>query len=302
MLFVGSTALAEKKPKKPQEDQVVPAIQAILAAAPQDFAAIKGDFDVRSRSNRGWHTSVSIPGSVWCDVMNSDPTHRGHFPDNYECLVATAGVPDQLLDRYESLVNEVEKATGWHPAPAPDAPNAIPGSSTRGVWLREDRGVGPTIGIYIFSFLGAGAVSNLEFVVYANQKRDQSAASVSSGSPAGQEQPDAARINSEVDSIQASGQYSPLPAPQAIAPAVSLGSTVSRKFENATGYTVTVDLAGPETKEVVLAPGGTQALNLMPGTYKVAAKAQAPNVLPFFGIQNYAAGYEYTSQLVITPR
>jgi peptidyl-prolyl cis-trans isomerase A (cyclophilin A) len=106
-------------------------------------------------------------------------------------------------------------------------------------------------------------------------------------------------IRREVARIER-GQHSDLPPPVASsARAGDSSGAVRRTVANGTSYTLTVMFDGPVARRITLAPGATQQLQLPPGTYKVAARVPAPNVLPFFGEQSYSEGQGYTSHFYI---
>jgi hypothetical protein len=66
VLLAGTSAWAKKPPKQPPgptDADVIAALKTVIAAADQDFSAIKGDFDTRSANNDEWKTSVALPGS-----------------------------------------------------------------------------------------------------------------------------------------------------------------------------------------------------------------------------------------------
>jgi peptidyl-prolyl cis-trans isomerase A (cyclophilin A) len=109
-------------------------------------------------------------------------------------------------------------------------------------------------------------------------------------------------ISGEIARIE-HGQHSALPPPVAspLGAGGAFGS-VRRTVENGTDYTLTVWFGGPAEQKITLPPKGTRELTLPPGTYKVAARVTAPNVLPFFGVQSYSSGQGYTSHFYISFR
>jgi len=96
------------------------------------------------------------------------------------------------------------------------------------------------------------------------------------------------------------GRHNNLPAATASPLGTSASSgSIRRTVENGTAYTLIVLFGGPVEQRIVLGPGRTEQVELPPGTYKVAAHVSAPSVLPFFGVQIYSAGQEYTSHFYI---
>jgi hypothetical protein len=94
-----------------------------------------------------------------------------------------------------------------------------------------------------------------------------------------------------IDEIR-SGNHSTMPPPQ-IAGRNASGST-TWTFRNDTAYTLSVYLAGPVTLSLVIPPGGARNASLQAGRYEIGARVSAANVLPFYGVRDYAGGYAYS--------
>jgi hypothetical protein len=106
-------------------------------------------------------------------------------------------------------------------------------------------------------------------------------------------------IQAEIEKIARSNNYSPLPRPT-----VTLrepeGASDSPEWvvENGTQDTLHVLMSGPSDQRIDLAPGGSTSVSLPPGTYRVAARIDRSNVLPFYGEQMLPSGVKYTSHFV----
>ena len=102
-------------------------------------------------------------------------------------------------------------------------------------------------------------------------------------------------IRREIDAIARSGQYSPLPEAQTSMAKDRSATTATRIVRNDTAYALHVLMSGPVDREVDLLPGGSTSIAMPPGSYRVAARVDSANVLPFYGVQSLQGGMEYTS-------
>jgi outer membrane protein assembly factor BamD (BamD/ComL family) len=76
------------------------------------------------------------------------------------------------------------------------------------------------------------------------------------------------------------------------------GSTSTVEIENATNCTLTILYSGPSSKRLVIPSKQTYSITLSNGNYKVAAKVNCPNVIPFAG-NEYLQGGEYSGYYYI---
>jgi tetratricopeptide (TPR) repeat protein len=111
-----------------------------------------------------------------------------------------------------------------------------------------------------------------------------------------------ASLRSEIDELEKSHRYLPLPPPQSARGASGGFGDATRTIKNSTPYQVRVVFAGSVEREITLDPGTAQTLHLPPGQYRVLERASAPDVLPFLGSQTYNPGDTYTSQIIIQSR
>jgi hypothetical protein len=104
-------------------------------------------------------------------------------------------------------------------------------------------------------------------------------------------------VATEIDAVLKSGRYSSLP------PAQSIGSAgtgqPSLSIENRTAYELTVLMAGPVEKSLVIPAGSSQNVLVPPGSYRILGRVKAASVLPFFGTQDYANGGAYRESFYI---
>jgi tetratricopeptide (TPR) repeat protein len=107
-------------------------------------------------------------------------------------------------------------------------------------------------------------------------------------------------IRKQIADIEESGKYLAMPAPQAVPRRGTSGSSSDNyTIENGTPFGLTVIFSGPASKQVALLPGTTRTVSLPVGTYKVAARVTAPDVLPFFGVDQYAPNSDYQARFYI---
>lgn len=111
----------------------------------------------------------------------------------------------------------------------------------------------------------------------------------------------AAAIDQQVAAILAQ-PHDTLPPPQVIR-ADPNAQWALMQIKNDTAYPLTVLYSGPTSQSVVLGPHGAKQISLGIGNYSVAAKVDAPDVLPFAGHHNLQGGaYDNTFYIEISPR
>jgi hypothetical protein len=89
-------------------------------------------------------------------------------------------------------------------------------------------------------------------------------------------------IREEVEKIM-SGKYTPLPPIQTTGVSASGNGMAVFEVKNDTAYTLTVLFSGPTERRLELAPGASISVELLPGSYKLVGRVNAPNVLPSYG-------------------
>jgi len=88
-------------------------------------------------------------------------------------------------------------------------------------------------------------------------------------------------IRSQIDRI-ANGAHQELPAPTQSS--LASGQSAGWSVENATGYELHLYLSGPVERSYVIASGGPIAVDLPPGSYRIAADV-SHGVLPFYAVR-----------------
>jgi hypothetical protein len=73
-------------------------------------------------------------------------------------------------------------------------------------------------------------------------------------------------------------------------------------IRNDTNYKLSLFLKGPISRAVRLSAGTTQEITLVAGHYQEAARVSDPSIVPFFGVQDYAAGGGYNETFYIVFR
>ena len=68
------------------------------------------------------------------------------------------------------------------------------------------------------------------------------------------------------------------------------GPTAYISVTNRTSYTLTLRYSGPDSKKLVISPGGTSSVTLKNGRYRVAASVNASNVSNYAGIEDLSGG------------
>jgi len=108
-------------------------------------------------------------------------------------------------------------------------------------------------------------------------------------------------ISEEVEKIRTE-RHAPMPPAQrspASAPSVSGQTTMTVK--NSTAYELNVFFDGPVSKRLTVEPGASQDVDLAPGTFHVAGRVAAGNVLPFYGDDTYESSAHYTYTFYLDP-
>jgi hypothetical protein len=108
-------------------------------------------------------------------------------------------------------------------------------------------------------------------------------------------------VRDEVEKIR-SGRYAPMPpAQRSAAPSAGVPGRTTMTVRNSTAYELSVFFDGRISQKLTLAPGASQDLDLAPGTFRVAGRVAAANVLPFYGEETYAGSARYSVEFYIAP-
>jgi tetratricopeptide (TPR) repeat protein len=87
--------------------------------------------------------------------------------------------------------------------------------------------------------------------------------------------------------------------PQAEAAHTGRGDATSMTVQNNTGYGIHVYLAGPVSHTLQIPAGGSRTVGLVPGHYSVAADIPGNTIRPFYGVQDYQSGVQYSEAFYI---
>jgi hypothetical protein len=258
-------------------DGILTALRA--AEEPDPFASIRGDFDFSGSDSRLWKTSLRLPDAEKCGLLktpSATPTSGSAW--TFACTFRAT------RDGYEGMVKSVQSVLHLPYQPDERAVNinqvffadpSRPASSLFVAKINE-----ATVGISVVAVRSTGAS-----LTTPN-------AAPFSGVPT--MLPAEPTVRDEVEKIR-SGPYAAMPPAQRAAvsvPAVSGRTTMTVK--NSTAYELSVFFDGPVSTKLTLMPDASQDLDLTPGTFHVAGRVAAANVLPFYGEETYAGSARYS--------
>jgi hypothetical protein len=103
-------------------------------------------------------------------------------------------------------------------------------------------------------------------------------------------------IDAEIDKI-ARGPHQDLPHPTESA--VGPGQETGWSIENATGYELHLYVSGPARHSYVIPQGGSIAITLPPGNYRIAADVSASSVVPFYAVRQLMPSTRWSSHFYI---
>jgi hypothetical protein len=98
-----------------------------------------------------------------------------------------------------------------------------------------------------------------------------------------------------IDQIR-SGDHGDMPTPSIAGS--SYGGRATMTVTNSTAFTLYLYYAGPTAGTRILEPGTSGTIPFAPGRYELAARVSAPNVRPFYGLEDFA-GAAYTETFYI---
>lgn len=79
----------------------------------------------------------------------------------------------------------------------------------------------------------------------------------------------------------------------------SSGNSTSVTIENGTSYQIRVYLAGPVGRILLVPPGSTRSITVVPGEYSLGADVSDSSIIPSYGVQKYSAGVQYAERFVV---
>lgn len=258
-------------------DGILEALRA--AEEPDPFASIRGDFDFGGSDSRMWKTDLKLLDAEKCGLLKTppaDPTSGSAW--TFACTFRSSG------DGYEGMVKSVQSVLKLPYRPDERAVNinqvffADPSKPASRLFVAKINEA--TVGISVVAVRRAGTspstFSTAPFPAVPTML------------------PTEPTVRDEVEKIR-SGTYSPMPPAQRTpvsVPAVSGRTTMTVK--NSTAYELSVFFDGPVSTKLTLMPDASQDLDLTPGTFHVAGRVAAANVLPFYGEETYAGSARYS--------
>ncbi|MGA2903179.1 MAG: hypothetical protein ABSD98_05085 [Candidatus Korobacteraceae bacterium] len=112
-------------------------------------------------------------------------------------------------------------------------------------------------------------------------------------------QSSASSVESAIDKIT-QGAHQELPPP--VQTQVSPGQNPGWSIENATAYQLHLYLSGPVERDYVIPQGSSIAIDLPPGSYRIAAEVSDKSVIPFYAVRQLNANARWSSHFYIAPR
>jgi hypothetical protein len=108
-------------------------------------------------------------------------------------------------------------------------------------------------------------------------------------------------VHDSVEKIR-SGRYEAIPVAQRVVVDGPGGSgSATMTVTNSTPYELTVYFDGPISTKVAVLPGGSRDVNLVSGTFHLAGRVTADDVLPFYGEDTYVSSAKYAMTFHIMP-
>ncbi len=288
---------------KERRDQFRDGVLTALRAAeePDPFASIRGDFDLSAPDSRQWKTSFRLLDAEKCVLLKTPaPTPAVGSVWTLACMFHAT---DALLDRtngklifgfeagYEGMVKSVQAVLNLPYQPDEHAVNinqVFFADTSRPAWrLFVTRLNEETAGISVVAMRLAGAASTVPNAALFPADPTNSATEPT--------------VRDEIAKIRG-GTYAPMPPAQrstAGGPVASGRTTMTVK--NSTSYELSVFFDGPISTRLTLVPGASQDVDLAAGSFHVAGRVAAANVLPFYGEDAYAGSTRYSMTFYIAP-
>jgi hypothetical protein len=268
--------MADAKRKADFRDGILAALGA--AEEPDPFASIRGDFDLSASDSREWKTSLQLAGADKCALLKTPPANPTSLSAwTFGCMFRASG------EGYEGIVNlpyqPDEKAVNINQVFFAD-----PSKPAWRVFVAKISEA--TIGISVVAVRAAGAPVDFNTAAFPAVPTML---------------PTEPTVRDEVEKIR-SGRYAPMPpAQRSAAPSAGVPGRTTMTVRNSTAYELSVFFDGRISQKLTLAPGASQDLDLAPGTFRVAGRVAAANVLPFYGEETYAGSARYSVEFYIAP-
>lgn len=233
------------------------------------FAAIRAQSDSLGLGDGRWETKLVLPGAKECDLIR-ETNKEAEFAWMYTCKFSGDD------ETYGKLMLAVESALGVSPGQGarPSGPNQVLYSGSdpaNGAWrLAVTRVTNPSA-----ILLWIGTLDQIDTV-------STSRVAPPHALPPPTAPKTEAELIREAIQIVKDGDHSDLPIVLDQNGRMRAGPA-SLKVRNDTPYTLTVLMSGPADRRLEIAARSGASIDLPSGTYKVAGKVDAPNVLPSYG-------------------
>lgn len=236
----------------------------------EPFLSIRGEFDLASPTG-AWKTRVDLPEADKCFLTKL--LHAGSTAPpmwTYSCTFPTS------TGTYERVIKLVQAALSLEYRPDETAVNAnqvLFSDPSKPAWK------------VVVTNSTAPSVIMLRI---APQQLSTSTLdggfSPAPGSAAATLQAPGGSISEEIEKIR-TGEHVSFPPIQPIGGSPSRSSSGMSAFavKNDTAYTLTVMFSGPTERRLEVGPGESISIDLLPGSYKVAARVNAPDISPSYG-------------------
>lgn len=236
---------------------------------PEPFLSIRGEFDLASPTG-AWRTRLDLPEADKCFLTKISRAGSTAPPMwTYSCTFPAS------TNTYERVIKLVQTALTLEYRPDETAVNAnqvLFNDPSKPAWkLVVTKSSTPSV---VMLRIAPQQLSTSTI---------EGALSPVAGSSATTLQAPGGSISEEIEKIR-NGEHVPFPPIQAVGgdPSRSSG-TGAFAVKNDTAYTLTVLFSGPTERRLEVAPGGSISIDLLPGSYKVAARVSAPDVSPSYG-------------------
>jgi hypothetical protein len=121
--------------------------------------------------------------------------------------------------------------------------------------------------------------------------------SLSTGSAASPEP----SVHDVVEKIRAADHAAMPPAQRVTVNALVAPGRTMMTVKNSTAYELSVFFDGPISTKLTIMPGASQDVDLAPGTFRVAGRVTAVDVLPFYGEETYSNSARYSVTFYVAP-
>jgi hypothetical protein len=108
-------------------------------------------------------------------------------------------------------------------------------------------------------------------------------------------------VHDVVEKIRAADHAAMPPAQRVAVNAMAASGRTTMIVKNSTAYELSVFFDGPVTTKLTIMPGASQDVELAPGTFRVAGRVTAADVLPFYGEETYSGSAHYSIAFYIAP-